>query len=98
MIAKIGYFADAQDVGPLLESLVPHVDAVAATNCIAATVVDGQGRREFNGEPRGIAGAAILDASVRLIEAIAAYAARRSLPCTPSASAGSRRRPMSAAI
>ena len=80
LIAKIGHFPDARNLGPLLESLAPHIDAVAATNCIAATVVDEQGLPCFNGEVRGIAGAAILDASVRQIDAIAGYVARRGLP------------------
>ena len=79
LIAKIGHFRNFDKVGPLLESLAPHVDAVAATNCIAATVTDVQGQPCFNGEARGIAGAAILDASVRQIEAIASYIVRGSL-------------------
>jgi dihydroorotate dehydrogenase (NAD+) catalytic subunit len=79
LLAKIGHFRDSSDVGPLLESLAPHIDAVVATNCIAATVVGLEGRPCFNGEPRGIAGDAILDASVRLIETIASTIARRGL-------------------
>lgn len=79
LVAKIGHFRDARILGPLLESLAPHIDAVAATNCIAATVVDEHGLPCFNGEARGIAGAAILDASIRQIEAIANYVDRRGL-------------------
>jgi dihydroorotate dehydrogenase (NAD+) catalytic subunit len=79
LLAKIGHFRDHRDVGPLLESLASHIDAVVATNCIAATVVEREGRPCFNGEPRGIAGGAILDASVRLIETIASTIARRGL-------------------
>ena len=79
LIAKIGHYRDFNNVGPLLESLAPHVDAVAATNCIAATVTDIQSQQCFNGEARGIAGAAILDASVRQIEAMASYIVRGSI-------------------
>jgi dihydroorotate dehydrogenase len=79
VIAKIGNFRTPTAMSALLESLSPHVDAVAATNCIAATVVGDDDRQLFNGEPRGIAGDAILDASVRLTEAIAEYAAQKNL-------------------
>lgn len=79
LLAKIGHFRDCRDVGPLLESLASHIDAVVATNCISATVVEPEGRPCFNGEPRGIAGDAILDASVRQIEAIANTIVRRGL-------------------
>jgi dihydroorotate dehydrogenase (NAD+) catalytic subunit len=79
LLAKIGYFREGVDAEPLLESLAPHIDAVVATNCIAATVVGREGRPCFGGEARGIAGGAILDASVRLIERIATSSARRGL-------------------
>lgn len=80
LIAKIGHFLDPRGIGPLVDALAPHTNAVATTNCIAATVADGAGQPSFNGEPRGIAGAAILDASVRQTERIAEYAARQNLP------------------
>ena len=79
LITKVGHFQDAAQMPPLLDALCGDVDAVAVTNSVAATVVDEQGRPQFDGQPRGICGQAILDASVRQTAAIAEYAARRRL-------------------
>jgi dihydroorotate dehydrogenase len=76
LVAKIGYFANPQAIPPFVEALAPHVTAIATTNCIAATIAGNH----FEGQPRGIGGRAILDASVRQVEAIANYAAQQNLP------------------
>lgn len=74
LVAKIGF-----DTGPtllaLLDALVGEVDAVATTNCIAATVAG-----QFDGQPRGIGGKAILDSSVRQVERIGNWIAQNNAP------------------
>jgi dihydroorotate dehydrogenase len=79
LVAKIGYFSHADDSQRLLDALAPLVTAVAATNCIVAKIFDREGRGLFEGQPRGIAGKAILDASVRQTELIAEQIARLGL-------------------
>jgi dihydroorotate dehydrogenase len=79
LVAKIGYFSHAAESERLLDALAADVTAIAATNCIVAKVVDGEGRPYFDGQPRGIAGKSILDASVRQTEMIAQQIARQGL-------------------
>jgi dihydroorotate dehydrogenase len=71
LIAKIGHLPQPLPIAPLLAALAPYVDAIATTNTVAATVIDRQGRPMFDGQPRGISGRAILDASVRQTAEIA---------------------------
>ena len=80
LVAKIGHFRHPRDIGSLLEAIAPHVDAVATTNCVAARVVNREGTACFDGGPRGIAGTAIFDASLRQTEAISQYATKHHLP------------------
>lgn len=80
LIAKIGHFADAAGLPAVVDSLAASVDAIATTNCVAATVASASGEPLFAGQPRGIGGRAILEASVRQTELIANHAARRGLP------------------
>jgi dihydroorotate dehydrogenase len=79
LIAKIGYFSHQSESERLLDALAADVTAIAATNCIVAKVVDGEGRAYFDGQPRGIAGKSILDASVRQTEMIAEQIAKHDL-------------------
>lgn len=65
LIAKIGH--DPTDNLPkLVDALAENVDGIATTNCVAATIASA-----FDGQPRGIGGKAILDASVRQVERLA---------------------------
>jgi dihydroorotate dehydrogenase len=79
LVAKVGYFAQPAESERLLEALAGDVTAIAATNCIAAKVVDGAGRAMFEDQPRGIAGSMILDACVRQTEMIAEAIARQGM-------------------
>ena len=63
-IVKIGHLRSTEEAEALVEALAPHVDALAMTNSMAAPVVGMDGKPLFDGQPRGICGAAILDASV----------------------------------
>jgi dihydroorotate dehydrogenase len=78
-VAKVGYFAQPAESERLLEALAGDVTAIAATNCIAAKIVDGAGRAMFEDQPRGIAGSMILDACVRQTEMIAEAIARQGM-------------------
>jgi dihydroorotate dehydrogenase (NAD+) catalytic subunit len=64
LIAKIGRIMDPGDAGLLLEATHSCLDAMAMTNSIACTVVNDEGSLLFDGERRGICGAATLDASI----------------------------------
>jgi dihydroorotate dehydrogenase (NAD+) catalytic subunit len=80
LVAKIGHFADATRLPPVIDALAERVDAIATTNCLASTVKDTSGSWLFQGQPRGIGGRAIFEASVRQVESIANHASRRGLP------------------
>jgi dihydroorotate dehydrogenase (NAD+) catalytic subunit len=71
---------DWRGIVPLLAAIAPLINPVATTNSIAATMVDESGRPKFGGQPRGIRGKAILEASVRQTETIAAEIARQGYP------------------
>ncbi len=79
LVAKIGYFSHPAESERLLTALAADVTAIAATNCIVATIVDDGGQAFFDGQPRGIAGKSILDASVRQTEMIAEQIVRQGL-------------------
>ncbi len=70
LIAKVGRLVDATDAARLVGALAPVVDALAMTNSIAATVLDARGKLMFEGQPRGICGAATRDASIAQTEAV----------------------------
>lgn len=72
-IAKIGHLRGIDETEELIEALGPHVDALAMTNSVAARVADAGGELLFDGQARGICGAAILEASVaqtRLVQQV----------------------------
>jgi dihydroorotate dehydrogenase len=62
-VVKIGRVNNAADAAALLKAVGPHVDGLAMTNSIAARVID-HGSPLFDGQPRGICGAATRDASI----------------------------------
>jgi dihydroorotate dehydrogenase (NAD+) catalytic subunit len=64
-IVKVGRLAARKEAAALLEALAPHVDALAMTNSIAATVrSDRDDSLLFDGQPRGICGDATREASL----------------------------------
>lgn len=63
-IVKIGHLASRDDGADLVAALAPHVNALAMTNSVAATVVDARGTLLFDGQPRGICGDAVREASI----------------------------------
>lgn len=63
-IVKIGRVEREEDAVMLIDALAPHVRALAMTNSIATTVKDGAGKLMFDGQKRGICGAAIREASI----------------------------------
>jgi dihydroorotate dehydrogenase len=63
-IVKVGHLRNGEETEALVEALSPHVDALAMTNSVAAPVVAADGTLRFEGQPRGICGAAILEASI----------------------------------
>ena len=64
VVAKIGRITEEPEAARLLDALAPSVDALAMTNSIAATVRDAAGNLLFDGQRRGICGAATREASV----------------------------------
>jgi dihydroorotate dehydrogenase len=63
----------------LLEAVAPYVDALAMTNSIAATVRQADGQLLFDGQRRGICGAATLAASIAQVSLFAQIIRRRKL-------------------
>lgn len=67
-IVKVGHVNERSDAERLLESLSPYVDALAMTNSVATQVRDDGGQLLFDGQKRGICGAATREASLRQLK------------------------------
>jgi dihydroorotate dehydrogenase (NAD+) catalytic subunit len=65
-IVKIGRVSSEHDAASLLSAVGPHINGIAMTNSIAARVVEGESLL-FDGQPRGICGAATREASVQQV-------------------------------
>jgi dihydroorotate dehydrogenase len=62
-VIKVGFVSDDRLAEQFIEAVGPFTDALSMTNCIAATVADERGESLFGGQPRGIGGEAIREAS-----------------------------------
>ncbi len=78
-IVKVGHLTSPDEMEALLEALAPYINAVSMTNSVAATVVGRDGKRMFNGQKRGICGAATFEASLAQVELAAKIVARMGL-------------------
>jgi dihydroorotate dehydrogenase (NAD+) catalytic subunit len=65
-IVKIGRVSTEADAVALLSAVGPHINGIAMTNSIATRVVDGK-TVLFDGQPRGICGAATREASIQQV-------------------------------
>ena len=63
-VVKIGHIRDAAEAESLVDAIGPSIDGLAMTNSVAAPVVDQAGMSLFDGKPRGICGAAVLEPSL----------------------------------
>lgn len=63
LVAKLGHVFEREAAETLLTALEPFVDALAMTNSVATTVELGDGMTAFDGQKRGICGAATRRAS-----------------------------------
>jgi dihydroorotate dehydrogenase len=63
-IIKIGHVPHKDEAAELLDAVQDHIDAIALTNSVATTVRDAHGQLLFDGQRRGICGAAVRSASV----------------------------------
>jgi dihydroorotate dehydrogenase len=79
-VAKLGHIRTPEEMEKLLGALAPYIDAVAMTNSVAATVMDGEGRRLFDGQKRGICGAATFEPSLRQVAMARKVISRRAWP------------------
>lgn len=77
---KIGHVANRSDAAALLDAVGPHTTGLAMTNCIATTVRGTDNEPLFDGNRRGIAGSAILDASVAQVAMFAELIRERDVP------------------
>jgi len=68
LIIKIGHAIDTGLIRSLIESVGSYADALAMTNSIATTVGQSDDELWFEGQQRGICGAAIHRASVEQVE------------------------------
>lgn len=79
-LIKIGYLPQDDQVAALLDAVGPHANALAMTNSLAATVQGADGALLFDGQSRGICGAAIRDASREQVRRFAAAIDARDQP------------------
>ena len=66
LLIKVGHVADRRDAEQLVAAVSPAVDALVMVNCLAARVTDNR-TMLFSGGQRGIAGAAIREASLEQV-------------------------------
>jgi dihydroorotate dehydrogenase len=78
-IVKIGHLSSTAEMEELLTALAPYINAVAMTNSVAATVMDSDGRRLFDGQKRGICGAATFEPSLEQVRMARDVIRRRAL-------------------
>ena len=64
LLIKLGFVPDHVRTAELVEALCPFADALVMTNCISAKIHSPDGQILFDGESRGIGGAAIRAASI----------------------------------
>lgn len=77
LIAKIGRIVEPADAERLLDHVSRSIDALAMTNSIATTVRGDDGRLMFDGQRRGICGAATRVASTEQTRALRELIERR---------------------
>ena len=70
-LVKIGQVNSNGEAAHLLAALSPYVSGLAMTNSVAVTVADEANKLLFDGQPRGICGSAILEASIQQTELFA---------------------------
>ena len=68
LVVKIGHTPLNQPVDEIVAALAPSVNAISTTNSVASTIVGDDGQLMFSGQPRGICGAATLEASVAQVD------------------------------
>ena len=79
-IVKVGHVTRRGDAEGLLNALVPNVTAIALTNSVATKVRGKRDELLFDGQPRGICGEGILDASIQQTRLFADVMKERGLP------------------
>lgn len=70
-LIKIGHLTQESAASTFLEAVSPYATGIVMTNSVATTVTDAAGAPLFNGEQRGICGAATRDASLHQLECFA---------------------------
>lgn len=63
-VVKLGFVPDDALTEQLVEALEPSANALAMTNCISAKIHNSAGEFLFGGQPRGIGGDSIREASI----------------------------------
>jgi dihydroorotate dehydrogenase len=77
LVLKVGHLMDPTAIESLVAAVHGLADALSMTNSIAATVVDASGTAMFDGQRRGICGAAIRQSSLRQVGLFCAAIRRR---------------------
>jgi dihydroorotate dehydrogenase len=67
VLLKIGHVPGVKEARTLAEAVAPFADALSMVNCLATHVRGVDGDLLFDGQPRGIGGAAIREASLRQV-------------------------------
>ena len=79
-IIKIGHVNSIDAAAELLDAVADQVHALAMTNSIATTIRSADGTLLFDGQPRGICGAATRAASIEQVARFSALIRDRKLP------------------
>lgn len=79
LILKIGHMPEASPAADLLAAVADSATALAMTNTVPAFVRDAAGRRMFDGQRRGICGAAVLEASLAQVAMFSRLIAKQGL-------------------
>ncbi|MDA0282601.1 MAG: hypothetical protein O3B13_02725 [Planctomycetota bacterium] len=80
LILKIGHMKDAAQAESLLDAVGPFASAISMTNSVATTVRSSDGKFLFDGQSRGICGAATFDASLKQTRLFADLIHKRNEP------------------
>lgn len=67
LLIKVGHVVDEPLAAALTDAVARHASALVMVNCVSAAVVDADRRPLFDGQKRGIAGAAIREAALEQI-------------------------------
>lgn len=80
LLIKIGHVIERELATQLIRAVAPYASGLVMVNCVSATVIDESQQLLFDGQRRGIAGAAIRNAALNQIRLFAEVVRQESVP------------------